>query len=134
MTKPFGTPYKPGQSGNPAGRPKMTRNQRLGKLMDGVLKAKLRQDDGYLAEALAVRLIQLARKGSLKAIEMILERTEGRAVQTMNFNSNESQTVADIDSRINELLGRAASRPDDSGGEDATPGATGDPGKNNRVQ
>src|SRR5215469_13212829 len=56
----------------------MTREQRLGKLMDGILRDKLQDRDGYLAEVLAARLIMLARKGSLKAIELILERPTSR--------------------------------------------------------
>ena len=98
------------------------------------LTAKLKENDGYLAEVLATRLIQLARKGSLKALEMILERTEGRPTQTMNVNSNESPKVVDLDTRIKELLGRAAAREDDAGRKDATPGASGDSRNDPRVQ
>ena len=135
MTKQFGAPqWEKGQSGNPKGRPKGTRKDRLGKLMDNVLRDKLKENDGYLAEALATRLIALARKGSLKAIELILERTEGTAQQSLNLNTNETPTVKDIDERIQELLGRAAARKDERGGESATPRTPRDSGENNRVQ
>jgi Family of unknown function (DUF5681) len=135
MTKQFGAPrWEPGQSGNPKGRPKMTRKDRIGKLMDAMLRDKLKEKDGYLAEVLATRLLQLARQGSLKAIELIMERTEGKPQQSLNLNTNETPTVTDIDERIQELLGRAAARKDDGGGENATPRTPGDSGEDTRVQ
>jgi|SRR5579864_5385909 len=136
--KPFepGNPFRfnPKQSGNPAGRPKANHRQRLGKLMDDVLKHKLKENDGYLAEVLATALIKSARKGSLKAIEMIFERTQGKPQQSLNLKTDEAPTVKDIDERINELFERAAARENDARGENATPRIDGDSGENGSVQ
>src|SRR5215467_699185 len=128
----FGKPFQPGQSGNPRGRPKMTRQQRIGKLMDAVLRDKLKERNGYLAEVLAARLIMLARKGSLKAIELILERTEGKAQQNLNLNTNEQQTVKDVDQRIRDLLRRVTEQDDAGTGGAIEP--SGEPGKTDRIQ
>jgi hypothetical protein len=128
MTLPIETRFKKGQSGNPKGRPK-------GPLMDRVLKEKLAENDGYLAEALAVRLIQLARNGSLKALELVLERTEGKAVASIDMRmSNEAESVSDIDDKIRQLLNRAGSREAEPRGKAGTTEPAPDPGKDPRVQ
>src|SRR5215472_368265 len=129
----FGKPFQPGQSGNPRGRPKMTRQQRIGKLVDAVLREKPKERDGYLAEVLAARLIMLARRGSLKAIELILERTEGKAQQNLNLNTNEQQTVKDVDQRIRDLL-RRITEEDDAGTKGGATEPSGEPGKTDRIQ
>jgi len=111
----------------------MTRQQRIGKLVDAVLRDKLKERDGYLAEVLAARLIMLARKGSLKAIELILERTEGKAQQNLNLNTNEQQTVKDVDQRIRDLL-RRVTEQDDAGTKGGAAEPSGEPGKTDRIQ
>jgi len=64
--------FKPGQSGNPGGRPKGTSiTAQLRKLLD--------RNDGKLRKPLAKRLIDNALKGDHRFLETILDRTEGKA-------------------------------------------------------
>jgi hypothetical protein len=61
----IGRPFEPGQSGNPAGRPKGSRNKAtlaVEALLDGE------------AEEITRKVIELAKKGDLVAIRLCLER------------------------------------------------------------
>ena len=69
-----GTPFKPGKSGNPGGRPKSKLNQLLAKHLG--LKAN---DSGEKWEMLLVkRVIALAVTGDKWALEFIWDRLEGK--------------------------------------------------------
>jgi len=78
-------PFKPGQSGNPKGRPKGARS------MTSYLKDLLKQEatgtkSKSVAEDLMSRLVATAltdpKVGArLKALDMVLDRTEGKAIQ-----------------------------------------------------
>jgi len=60
------TTWKPGQSGNPAGRPKK------GETLTDILNERLDK------EAFVNKVIELAQSGDRKAIELIWERVEGK--------------------------------------------------------
>lgn len=101
------TPFQPGQSGNPKGRPKGSRN------LSAILKDMLDQDveeDGQLvkfSDAIVKRLIQKANKGDIKAIQEIFDRTEGKAKQEIkneNFNYNSSELSKEDIKNISEAL------------------------------
>jgi hypothetical protein len=64
------TPFKPGQSGNPAGRPK-------GSSLKARLERILSEDDGKVAEALAKAGVQAALKGDYRFWAEILNRIDG---------------------------------------------------------
>ncbi len=69
------TRWKPGQSGNPSGRPKKLP-------ITDVLREQLEQlgEDGLANEvAIARKLVEMARQGDLGAIREIADRTEGKA-------------------------------------------------------
>lgn len=59
-------------------------------IWDPELGVFVQQDDvppnASNAEAMAVRLVQRATRGDLSAIREVLDRTEGRPVQTLNAN------------------------------------------------
>ena len=133
---PEGKKWKKGESGNPGGRP--SKLPKLGKALGVRLKDRLESNDGFLYEAIITKLIQKARKGDLKAAEMVLAYGIGKPAQTLNVNSNDGPKLGDINERLAELVGRAAKRAtpqqDDGGGEAATDGAAGDAGKPDRVQ
>jgi hypothetical protein len=86
--------FKKGESGNPNGRPKGVQNSktRLLRLLELVTKMKNpvtgEEEEFSLAEQLDMQVIAKARKGDLKAYEMILDRLEGRAKQTTDINAN----------------------------------------------
>lgn len=75
------TPFKPGESGNPAGRPKGTKN------MSTILREMLELDievDGVKItqkDAIIKKLIQKSTAGELGAIQEIFDRTEGKPKQ-----------------------------------------------------
>ena len=96
------SPWKPGQSGNPAGRPK---NE---KMMSDVLRELLEcktikmsveangksvniniKSDRKLKYAIGIALIAAGVKGDVKAFREIADRVEGRAVQNVNAKFTE---------------------------------------------
>lgn len=111
---------------------------KLGKAIGMRLRERALENDGHLAEMVITKLFQKARKGDLKAIQIVLEYLEGKPAQTLNLNSNESPKVADIDQQLAELrdtvVRRAAARADDSGGKAADAGVTANPGKDTSLQ
>lgn len=68
---PKETQFKPGQSGNPTGRPK-------GKTISGELR-KLIEKEG--AKEAAKVILAKMRKGDMRAAEIVLDRTEGKVTQ-----------------------------------------------------
>ena len=75
--------FKPGQSGNPKGRPKNS--------VTALLKAKPDADK----VAIATKLTNLAKEGDLKAIDMFIDRTDGKVIQQTDhtFNGEGLSTV-----------------------------------------
>jgi len=78
------TQFKPGESGNPAGRPKGSENvsTRLKRLLtleldtaDPVTKETCKKS---IAEIIGLRLVKEAMTGNIKAIKIILDRVEGK--------------------------------------------------------
>jgi len=68
-----GRPFQKGQSGNPKGRPKKLPG--LDELLTEVL------GDGDAMERVLRKLLSMAEKGNLRAIEIILDRAYGKAKQ-----------------------------------------------------
>lgn len=71
--------FKPGQSGNPAGRPKE-------RTVSEVLRAMMNEahtDTATFAEAIADVLVKRCLLGDIKAIKETLDRTEGKVKQTI---------------------------------------------------
>lgn len=97
-------PWPKGISGNPGGRPKK-------RLIDQALEEMLTAKDSALAETIAKALLARARKGDLRAIQMIAERTQGRPRQAMELSGPEGgpleiedMTDEQLDERITKLL------------------------------
>lgn len=93
------TPFLPGQSGNPTGRPKgpitqflrefgsatqirftieIDKVDRTGKPEKSVSTATISTGEQTINQAIAARLLQMAMNGDIKAIREVLNRTEGR--------------------------------------------------------
>jgi hypothetical protein len=83
--------FKPGQSGNPGGRPKS-------KLLTQAYRELLEQVDPKerktLAEILARKAVQQALKGNLAALKEITDRTEGKSVQPLSHSGLGSEPIA----------------------------------------
>ncbi len=102
-------PWRPGQSGNPAGRPKKL-------ALDHALTALLEsegKDGKSRAEELAEALLKHAKKGNARIAQLIAERTQGRPRQTIEVSGPEGRaleiqnmTDEQLDQRIKELLAK----------------------------
>lgn len=112
--------FKPGQSGNPKGRPKKSRN--VDKLIEEILEDKIRYtDSGRATEATVVELLfrkitEKGLKGDLKsAKEMITRYIE---IQTKKSASKDSTgpSLEEIDARDKAMLAHLF--PDKTNGEE----------------
>jgi len=82
--------FKPGQSGNPKGRPK--KGQALAELLETALKAK--GEDGIpKRKAVIDTLIRLALSGDLDAIKVILDRVDGKVVERLEHSGPEGGDI-----------------------------------------
>jgi hypothetical protein len=77
------TEFKPGQSGNPNGRPKKL--PELDKLLADVLGEE--KDGLTAAEAILKALRMKAAKGDIRAAEVLLDRAYGKAKQITELNA-----------------------------------------------
>lgn len=84
--------FQPGESGNPAGRPKGSRN--LSTILKEMLEEEITVDlgDGKKAkkafkEVIIRKLIKKAADGSEKAIATIFDRVDGKAQQFIDVSS-----------------------------------------------
>ena len=66
--------FKPGQSGNPKGRPKK-------RTLSEEIRDELQAGDNL--KVIAKELIRMGREGDLRAMSEIMDRTEGRPAQTI---------------------------------------------------
>jgi uncharacterized protein DUF5681 len=93
-------PFQKGVSGNPGGR-------RLKPMVDRMLEEALIANDSETAKVIADKLISMAKHGSLTAIKLIAERTEGRPhknAQDAQQKSEVQLTKEQIQARLAELL------------------------------
>ena len=80
----LGNRFKPGESGNPEGRPKLTLlsealREQLAHVLPGV-------DDRTVAEHIARSMISEALKGNVMAAREIADRTEGKPKQALDID------------------------------------------------
>jgi hypothetical protein len=81
------TQFKPGQSGNPDGRPKK-------RLIDDLLEEILGNNESEVAGVIAQALVKRARKGDVRAIQLAVERTQGKARQPVEVSGPGGGPVA----------------------------------------
>lgn len=78
--------WKPGQSGNPKGKPKGARH--FSTLIREAIQ-KVAEGDDEPADILIVKqLVDKAKKGDLQAIDRVIDRTDGKAEQTINLEAD----------------------------------------------
>jgi len=90
-------PFKPGQSGNPKGGPKKIPN--LDKLLSDI------PESDY--EAIIQKLVEKAKKGDIRASEVVLDRAYGKA--------KESVEISDVTPIKSYKIVAASQRTRDSG-------------------
>ena len=76
--------FKPGQSGNPGGRPKSNLARLLAQYLDGTDKGERVKREQKLVE----KLYKLAVSGDRGAIEYIFDRLEGKITQDLNVSGD----------------------------------------------
>ena len=92
-------PYPKGVSGNPAGKPKGVQNSktRLLRLLELVTKVRNpvtgEEEEFSIAEQLDMQIIATARKGDLKAYEIILDRLEGKPKQSTELEVSGGMSI-----------------------------------------
>jgi hypothetical protein len=74
----IGRPFPKGTSGNPGGRPKK-------RLIDEVLEELLLRDDSAVAQTVAAALLKKAKRGDVKAIQLLAERVQGKPRQAVQL-------------------------------------------------
>lgn len=96
--------WRPGQSGNPGGRPRK-------RLIDDALEDLLSSNDAQAARDVASALLKRARRGDLRAIQLIAERTQGKPTGAVEISGPDGgaleidrMTDEELDQRINELM------------------------------
>jgi hypothetical protein len=87
FTKDTPTAFKPGQSGNPAGRPKsITLSEALRLELAKVLPNDT--NERTFAEVIAQSLVRAAVTGNILAAKEIADRTEGKPKQAVDMTMN----------------------------------------------
>ena len=95
----LGQKFQPGQSGNPAGKPRGTQHSstRLRRLLDAVQKAKnpvTKQEEEFTTlELMDAAMISRALKGDVKAYREILDRVEGKPSQPIEHSGIPEQQI-----------------------------------------
>jgi hypothetical protein len=93
------TEFKPGQSGNPKGRPKGVPNAktRMARFLELSINGKnpiTKEDELFtVAELMDLQVISKAIKGDLQAWEKINDRLEGKAKQTTEHSGEIKQNI-----------------------------------------
>jgi len=94
--------WKPGQSGNPAGRPPVARS------FADLLRAELALEKAGQTNraAIAAKAVQMARAGNLEAMKWVADRTDGKVPERLEL---EAEHVVTIDDALRlEVLAYAA--------------------------
>lgn len=106
--------FKPGQSGNPRGRQKgefrLSEVLRLDAQVVLTKFGKRHNKTGTRAELLSQILWEMALKGNLRAIELILDRTDGKPVTPLHHTGD-----ADIPLLVERIIERDSDpKPDNT--------------------
>ena len=104
------TQFRPGQSGNPSGRPK---SRLISEAYRRILEEIDPKKQQSLAERVARAVINRALRGDVRAASEVADRTEGKAVQKMEVDTHlkqlrelsDTELAAAIQARLEELRG-----------------------------
>jgi hypothetical protein len=89
--KVIGRPFQPGQSGNPAGRPK---SKPFREALDRAIKAASNDPDSKLTlDSIAAALLAKASTGDVPAIKELAERYDGKVAQAVIGGDEEDPEI-----------------------------------------
>ena len=91
--------FKPGQSGNPAGKPVWTRSVET-LFRDAISKIALDQSIEDVERELVITLLAKAKKGDMRALEMYLDRLYGKPKNSTDITSGGEKL--DINVKLNK--------------------------------
>lgn len=106
------TQFQPGQSGNPAGRPKGVPNTKTRLLrfltleQEGTNPVTKDRETFTVAELMDLQQIAKALKGDLQAYSALLDRLEGRPPSTTDLNVNGTLSVGLLSDADQDKVGR----------------------------
>lgn len=86
-----GNGFRPGQSGNPKGRPKTTPEQK-----DALQAIRDLAPDAAQTLSQILHSDTISPKDKLRAVSMILDRTYGKAEATLNVNDPQRDSLDDL--------------------------------------
>ncbi len=91
--------FQPGQSGNPAGRPKGARDRAISTYLLNELATKVRngEEEKTKLEALVKKLIDDALNGNYKAMEIVLDRAYGKAKEIIEAQISAVRIIDSLD-------------------------------------
>ncbi len=110
-------PFPPGQSGNPAGRPPgRSLSARLREIIEkDANPAKAGGKD--IGQVLMQKLVELAIKGNVKAIAMVLERMDGAVPQVIEAEVSQSLDLTNLtDKQLEQFITLAGKASGPEGG------------------
>lgn len=98
--------WKPGQSGNPAGKPKGARH--FSTLIKEAIQKVAEGEDEPADRLIVKQLVDKAKNGDLQAIDRVLDRVDGKAEQTINLDAdvttnNDGLTLEEREALLNLL-------------------------------
>ena len=106
--------WKPGQSGNPNGRPK---SNPVTEAYRDILEARIPgdPDERTFAQAIAQVMLEGALLGSVKATREITDRVEGRARQSLEINTPAGRPLeVNVTSALDKVYGPGAEAGDEA--------------------
>lgn len=107
-------PWKKGQSGNPAGKPKGTRNRAT--IIRELLEAKATDGDGQIADQITRALINKAAEGDVAAFRELFDSAYGKNTDkvenSVHYTKMGNVMVQDADGQTRALEFNIGKAPD----------------------
>ena len=92
--------FRPGQSGNPSGRPKNVLSKAIRKKLEEV-----NESGQTVEEEITDKLVELARAGNMDAIKLLGDRSEGKPRQSITVTTDSRER---IERALDNLISAAA--------------------------
>jgi hypothetical protein len=109
--------WKPGQSGNPNGRPKKWSDIIEAELnKESLSRAKSGPGFKTIKEIITIKLLDMARHGNVRAIHELLDRNLGKPKESIELSGGLDVGISrlsdeELDRRLEELEGRKINTP-----------------------